>query len=204
MSSDPFSAAPLLRLPAEIRLQIYGWVIPRRVIHVRMKWTGICTPGGFSYSCLEDTHPLQETHERNVLSHQIPFGAELRVLGQTCRQVHQETTFLPFETFTWAFETAFTLDQWVSMKDIISTEHKKAIRTVAVPTPGPYRSSERFLLNLREILLVGTAYTPFTYSRDSEHAKTADLTIMTLKKDKIRNTWVRSGERAQYAKDLFA
>ncbi|RYE83302.1 MAG: hypothetical protein EOO65_04180 [Methanosarcinales archaeon] len=133
----------------------------------------------------------------------MPFGPDLRQLGQTCHQIRQETAYLPFKTFIWAFETAFTLDQWVSMKDSIPLEHKNAIRTVAVPTPGPYRASERVLLRLDEVHLIGKAYATTTYfdqpadEEDSVHA------IITLRKDTTTNTWSRSGEFAQYAKDLF-
>lgn len=203
MASIEINPSILLRLPAEVRLQIYEWVVPRRVIHVRMRWTGNHAADGFAYSCLEDTRPLRERHQRNVLSHAIPFGAELSALSQTCRTMHQETALLPFETFIWAFETAFTLDHWISMKEDISTEHKKAIRIVAVPNPGPYRSSERFLLNLREILLIGTAYSTTTYFTHPKDAKDMDLEITRLEKDKASGTWDRNGEQAQYAKDLF-
>lgn len=89
------------------------------------------------------------------------------------------------------------------MKEDISTEHKKAIRIVAVPNPGPYRSSERFLLNLREILLIGTAYSTTTYFTHPKDAKDMDLEITRLEKDKASGTWDRNGEQAQYAKDLF-
>lgn len=192
-----------LRLPAELRLQIYESVIPSRVVHVRMKWSGICTPAGFQYICLEDTDPLLASHERKTLSHAVPFGPELRVLSQTCRQIHRETAHLPFETHIWSFETAFTLDQWVSMKSQVPLAHKNTIRTVAVPTPGPYRSSERILLSLHEVLLVGNAHDKTTNIDQDVNSQTPKKAILILKKDKIADTWVRSGERAQFAKDLF-
>lgn len=203
MSGNDLNTSILLRLPAEIRLQIFSWLIPQRVVYVRMKWTGIRTQDGYAYACLEDTQPLRERHEYNVLSRGVPFGPELRFIGQTCRQMHREASLLPFETFIWAFETAFTLDQWVTSGDHIPAEHKMAIRTVAVPTPGPYRSSERFLVNLRDVLLVGTAYSTTTYFTEPKDMKDTDLAITILKKDKATGTWERNGERAQYAKDLF-
>jgi hypothetical protein len=191
------SLSPLLILPAELRLQIYELVLPRRVVFVRMKWTGICAPTGFQYCCLEDTQPLLASHERKTLSHAVPFGPDLRQLSQTCQQIYRETAHLPFKTFIWAFDTAFTLDQWVSMKDSIPIAHKNAIRTVAVPTPGPYRASERVLLKLNQVHLIGKAYASRTFEKDPVPA------IITLKKNKKTNTWSRSGESAQYAKDLF-
>jgi hypothetical protein len=193
----------LLLLPAELRLQIYELVLPRRVVFVRMKWTGICAPSGYQYACLENTQPLLASHERKILSHAVPFGPDLRQLSQTCQQIHRETAYLPFETYIWAFETAFTLDQWVSMKDSVPLEHKNAIRTVAVPSPGPYRTSERVLLNLAEVHLIGTPYATTTYFDEPTNSEDSVHGIITLKKDKNTNTWNKSGGRAQYAKDLF-
>lgn len=191
--------SPLLRIPAEVRLHIYEYVIGSRVVHVRSKWTGICTPAGFSYACLEDTEPLLESRESKVLKHAVPFGQDYLSLGSTCRQIQKETACIPFKIYTWAFETAFTLDQWVSMKSNIPVQHKNAIRTVAVPTPGPYRSSERTLLNLNEVLLIGT----FKPSTDSTSAALGGRAIITLTKSKASNAWMRRGERAEYVKDVF-
>jgi hypothetical protein len=85
------------------------------------------------------------------------------------------------------------------MKSNIPVQHKNAIRTVAVPTPGPYRSSERTLLNLNEVLLIGT----FQPSTDSTSAELGGRAIITLTKSKASNAWMRRGERAEYTKDLF-
>ncbi|KAF2027054.1 hypothetical protein EK21DRAFT_115174 [Setomelanomma holmii] len=192
--------SPFFRIPAELRLNIYEYVIGSRIVHVRSKWTGICTPAGFSYACLEDTEPLLESRESKVLQHAVSFGQDYLSLGQTCRQIQNETACLPFKIYIWAFETAFTLDQWVSMKSNIPMQHKNAIRTVAVPTPGPYRSSERILLSLNEVLLIGN----FSSTGESGPASVdTGRGIIKLTKDKASDTWLRSGERAQYAKDLF-
>jgi hypothetical protein len=192
--------SPLLRLPAELRLQIYNLVIPSRVVHVRMKWSGICTPAGFQYTCLEDTDPLLASSDKNTLSYAVPFGPDLRLLSQTCRQIHGEIAHLPFETHIWSFETAFTLDQWVSMKSQVPLAHKNTIRTVAVPTPGPHRSSERILLSLHEVLLVGTAHDRTTTTNQDVNSQASKKAIIILKKDKGADTWVRIGERARFAK----
>jgi hypothetical protein len=193
----------LLRLPAELRLQIYNLVIPSRVVHVRIKWSGICIPAGFQYTCLENTDPLLASSEERTLSHAVPFGPDLRLLSQTCRQIHGETALLPFETHIWSFETAFTLDQWVSMKSQVPLAHKNTIRTVAVPPPGPYRSSERILLSLHKVILVGTAHDRAADVNQDVNQRAPTKAMITLKKDKLVGTWVRSGERAQFAKDLF-
>jgi hypothetical protein len=127
----------------------------------------------------------------------------MRNLAQTCRQIYQETVALPFKTYTWSFETAFTLEQWVSMKVRIPLEHKNAIRTVAVPAPGPYRSSERILSNLQEVLLIGKPYSTTTAFDQITNLKGPIQPVLTLKKDKATDKWMRSGAHARYAKDLF-
>jgi hypothetical protein len=195
--------SPLLCLPAEIRLQIYELVVPSRAVHVRTRWTGICTPAGFTYLCLEDAQPLAISHERNLERHAVSFGSDVLNLSQICRQIHEETATLPFKTYTWSFETAFTLEQWVSMKFRIPLEHKNAIRKVAVPTPGPYRSSERILTDLQEVLLIGKPNNATTVYDDSRNLQSPMHPIITLKRDKATNTWKQNREHAQYAKDLF-
>jgi hypothetical protein len=195
--------SPLLCLPAEIRLQIYELVIPSRAVHVRTRWTGICTPAGFTYLCLEDTQPLAISHERNLERHAVSFGSDVRNLSQICRQIHEETATLPFKTYTWSFETAFTLEQWVSMKFRIPLEHKSAIRKVAVPTPGPYRSSERILTDLQKVLLIGKPNSATTVYDDPRNLQSPMHPIITLERDKATNTWKQSREHSQYAKDLF-
>jgi hypothetical protein len=110
---------------------------------------------------------------------------------------------LPFKTYTWSFETAFTLEQWVSMKSRIPLEHKNAIRKVAVPAPGPYRSSERILTDLQEVLLVGKPYSTSTLYDHASDSQGPIHPLITLTRDKATNTWKQSGVHAQYAKDLF-
>ncbi|KAH7359803.1 hypothetical protein BKA66DRAFT_573913 [Pyrenochaeta sp. MPI-SDFR-AT-0127] len=196
--------SPLLRLPAEIRLQIYEYVIGSRVVHVRMNWSGVCIPSGFSYSCLEETSSLLESHEKRMRKLAVPFGPDVTVLSRVCHQTYKETVALPFKLYVWAFETAFTLDQFVSVKRLVKLEHKSAIRTVAVPTPGPYRSSERILLDLQTVLLIGSFKSDRTGLEDAPRlAKGPSRAILTLKRERSNNTWVRSSKDAKFARGTF-
>jgi len=89
------------------------------------------------------------------------------------------------------------------MKSRIPTQYKNAVRRVAVPAPGPYRSSERVLVDLREVLLVGSG-SPVSGDFTSEpRLGLSPLMLITLKKDKASNAWIWGGEPAQYAKDHF-
>jgi hypothetical protein len=182
----------LLLLPAELRLRIYEHVIGSCTVYVRMKWTGICTPAGFKYSRLNDRGALLMHSENKILAQSVPFGSDVRNLASTCRQIQEESTCLPFKTYTWAFESAFTLDQWVSMKCQVPKHLKATIKTVAMPSPGPSKSSERSLLNMREIHLIGF----FNSSSDADTAEPdpgpSNQVMITLKKDKASGNWTRS------------
>jgi len=191
MGTEPDSL--LLLLPAELRLRIYEHVIGRCTVYVRMKWTGICTPAGFKYSRLSDRAALLKHGENKILVHSVPFGSDIRNLAFTCRKIHEESTCLPFKLYTWAFESAFTLDQWISMKCHVPEQLKSMIKTVAMPSPGPSKSSERFLSNMREIHLIGF----FKHADDEPHpgagSGLSKQVMMTLKKDKASGSWMRSG-----------
>lgn len=160
-----------------------------------MNWSGVCIPSGFSYSCLEDTTPLLESHEKRMRQKVVPFGPDVTILSQVCRQTHKETATLPFKLYVWAFETPFTLDQFVSVKRLVKLEHKNAIRTVALPTPGPYRSSERILLDLQTVLLIGSFKPDNTEVINAPLYEPRRRAILTLKRERSNNTWVRSSER---------
>jgi hypothetical protein len=194
--SENMRSSRLLSLPTELRLQIYEHVLGSRTVHVRMKWTGIFTPAGFVYTCLEDNEPLLESSESKTLAHAMAFGLEIHSLSHTCRQMQKETAHLPFKLYTWAFESAFTLDQWVSMKSRVPVQYKSAIRTVAVPTPGPHRSSERILQNLYEVLLIGASDSFNIPAPSIADSSAPARVIISLRRDKVTDTWIRKGERA--------
>lgn len=193
----------LLRLPAEIRLLVYEYVIGRRVVYVRMSWSGVCIPSGFLYCCLNNTTPLLEAHQKSILAQAVTFGPDLVVLSQVCRQMRKETAILPFQCYVWAFETPWTLDQFISMKRSIPNQYKYAIRMVAVPTPGPYRSSERVLTDLHTVLLIGPVKIDANNMNDtplsSAHPRGA---ILILRKAKTDNTWVRGDDHASFTSGM--
>jgi hypothetical protein len=183
---------------------VRGSVYELYIRHTLTLYLQICSiPAGFDYICLGNTQLLATTREWNMGGHAVSFGPDMRNLSQTCRQLYEETAVLPFKTYTWSFETAFTLEQWVSMKTQIPSEHKNAVRTVAVPAPGPYRSSERILTNLQEVLLIGQPYSKATVNAEHRYSQAPIQPVLRLKKDKATDTWMRGGEHAKYAKDLF-
>jgi hypothetical protein len=195
-------ASPLLRLPAELRIQIYEYVLGNRVVHVRMNWTDTRIPSGFLYTCHNDTQPLL-TKASSLRKNAVPFGPEVGAFAHTCRLIQRETACLPFTLYTWAFETAYTLDQWIKVDTGIPAQHKHALLRVAVPTPGPYRASEQILQSLHELTLIGSVDPRKTYSSYSGSHRCLHRTLILLSKSKINGMWVRGSKSARYAKDLF-
>src|SRR5690242_11447980 len=71
--SEASEQPPLLRLPTELRSQIYSYVVGTCVVHVRMNWAGIFSPTGYSYSCFSDIQPLLDCSPRDLHSNAVPF-----------------------------------------------------------------------------------------------------------------------------------
>jgi hypothetical protein len=104
--------------------------------------------------------------------------------------MREETSNLPFKTYTWAFEDAFTLDQFITTKGQIPLCHKEAIKRVALPPPGPHRSNERVLKNLQEVLLIGFSTGFRTDGHGTSTLKTPRREILRLKKDLKTDAWI--------------
>jgi hypothetical protein len=74
---------------------------------------------------------------------------------------------------------------------------------VAVPTPGPYTSSERILTDLQEVLLIGKPKSTTAVIDQARSSAGPMYPLITLKRDKTTNTWKSSGEHSQYARHIF-
>jgi hypothetical protein len=164
--SEASEQPPLLRLPPELRSQIYSYVVGSRVVHVRMNWAGIFSPTGYSYSCFSDLQPLLDCSPRDLHSNAVPFHT------------------------VWAFEDAFTLDQFVTARGLgcIPVHHKEAIRRVAVAPPGHHQSHEKVLQNLQEVLLISSIRPS---SNDGLSAATPRK-VIRLRRDTVTNTWLHN------------
>ncbi|KAF2849640.1 hypothetical protein T440DRAFT_555627 [Plenodomus tracheiphilus IPT5] len=185
----PQESSSFLALPAEIRLQIYSHILPPHVIYIRMLWTGVFIPSGFAYHCLPSSAPLISPTEKELLTNVISFSPDISTLTLICKQMHRETAILPFQTWVWAFDTPWTLDQWVSLKrGNVKQESKRSVRTVAVPMPGVFGSSESLMGDLCTVLLTGR------FRLEGEESKEEKTGILTLRRAKGSSTWVR-GER---------
>lgn len=185
--------SPLLRLPPELRFQIYDYVVENRVVHVRMNWAGIFSPTGYSYSCFNDLQPMLESSTRDLHLNAVPFGTDVILLNRVCRQMHQDTTVLPFKSWLWAFEDAFTLDQFVTARGLgcIPVHHKEAIRRIAVAPPGHHQSHEKVLQSLQEVFLIGSARISAGEGPLELNSTPPRREVKRLRRDTITNTWLQ-------------
>lgn len=192
--SSPPGQSPLLSLPPELRSQIYEYIIDSRVVHIRMNWAGIFSPAGYSYSCFNDLQPLLDSSARDLFSKAIPFDRDVTTLGRVCRQMRQDTSLLPFKLWIWAFEDAFTLDQFVTARGLgsIPVHHKEAIRKVAVTPPGHHRSHEKVLQGLQEVLLIGSVRPAEDDDQVEPNASQYRRHVIRLRRDTRTDTWLRS------------
>jgi|SRR5690242_11518238 len=193
LTSSPTGQSLLLNLPPELRCQIYEYIIGSRVVHVRIYWTGIFSPTGFFYKCFDDLQPLLECSTRD-LSKTVPFGTAITTLSSVCRQMHQDTRLIPFKLWIWAFEDAFTLDQFVTAKGLgrIPSQHKHAIRRLAVAPPGHHRSHEKVLQNLQEVLLISPALSYQGVEPTGAASSKPRRSIVHLRRDTLTDIWRRS------------
>lgn len=193
-TARPPGQSPLLSLPPELRSQIYEYIVESRVVHIRMNWAGIFSPTGYSYSCFNDLEPLLESSARDLFTKAVPFDTDVITLSRVCRQMRQDTSLLPFKLWVWAFEDAFTLDQFVTARGLgsIPVHHKEAIRKVAVAPPGHHRSHEKVLKSLQEVFLISPVR-PAAANDPSEGAASASRgDVIHLRRDTLTDTWLRS------------
>jgi hypothetical protein len=192
--SSPPGQSPLLSLPPELRSQIYEYIIDSRIVHIRMNWAGIFSPTGYTYSCFNDLQPLLDSSADGPSSKAVPFDTDVTTLRRVCRQMHADTSLLPFKLWVWAFEDAFTLDQFVTARSLgsIPVHHKEAIRKVAVAPPGHHRSHEKVLQGLQEVLLISPVRPDEDNDQPESTASASRRDVIRLRRDTLTDTWLRS------------
>ncbi|QDS73082.1 hypothetical protein FKW77_000145 [Venturia effusa] len=135
------SLSPLLRLPAEIRNQIYDLVLGNNSLHVYACKTtgGKGTAKANYYTC---TVPHSDQNHESGLQHPewlkqhlpcfTPGSARLPDLGLmfTCRQIYAETRLLPYSANEFMFVTPNSLQTYV--ESVLSHEQSKALKTLNI------------------------------------------------------------------------
>lgn len=140
--------SPLLRLPFELRLQIYRLVLGDRQIHIffvpwqhkkciekGQEYTET-TKGRFRYEVLEKRQDPWEADRRN-LRKQLPSdpsgspGAQqITLLSGVCRQLYLETALLPHQMNTWSFETMHVMERYILKENRMPLMQRRAVQTL--------------------------------------------------------------------------
>lgn len=147
-------ASPLLRLPFELRLQIYRLVLGDRQIHIFFvpwqhkkcieKGSGQeyteTTKGRFRYEVLEKRQdPWKATDRRSKDLRKPPApppsaGAQqqqqITLLSGVCRQLYLETALLPHQLNTWSFETMSVMERYILKENRMPLVQRRAVQTL--------------------------------------------------------------------------
>lgn len=143
-------ASPLLRLPFELRLQIYRLVLGDRQIHIFfVPWqqhkkciekgkggqehtTETTTKGRFRYEVLEKRQDPWKVDRRELrkLPSDLPDAQQITLLSGVCRQLYLETALLPHQLNTWSFETMHVMERYILKENRMPLTQRRAVRTL--------------------------------------------------------------------------
>ncbi|ROW05803.1 hypothetical protein VMCG_05209 [Cytospora schulzeri] len=153
--------SPLLRIPIELRLQIYELVLGNRQIHVfyvpwqhkRRTKDGQAyietTKGGFRYEVLQkrqDPWELDPKHLRGSAA-VPPFassGSRITLLSGVCRQLYHETSILPQQMNTWSFENLHVMERYILRENRMPLMQRRAIHTLYCKEKLPKALANKF------------------------------------------------------------
>jgi len=173
--------SPLLRLPSELRNQIYELVLDVGQINVCFKkWEHRAhtrtngqryyetIAGGFCCRILgQDQNPWREPKE----SSGKPPRRGLKLLSPVCRQLYHETALLPFRLNAWSFESLHVMDRFVMKEKRLALPHRRAIRLLYSQTVLP-AAVEKYFGGLEVIVLeTGLTMVRQTPERSTDNAR---------------------------------
>lgn len=177
--------SPLLRLPPELRNQIYELVLEVGQINVCFKkfehWKArthtngqryyeTATPGGFFCRVLDrDQNPW-------TLPPASQCQRGMTLLSSVCRMLYKETVLLPYSLNVWSFDTMSTMERYILKEKRLPRPQVRAIRVVYTKAVLPDRF-DRSLGGL-DVMLVqgGLRLTKVVDPHDPERrAKTWDI-----------------------------
>ncbi|KAF3767953.1 hypothetical protein M406DRAFT_329002 [Cryphonectria parasitica EP155] len=140
------SRSPLLRLPYELRLQIYELLLGDRQIHIRfVPWQykrrvkrgntdKETVKGHFRYEVLPKRQDpwasgVNQLWENAATSLQAA-GARLTLLSGVCRQLYDETALLPQKLNIWSFESMHMMERYILKDNRMHLHQRKAIEVL--------------------------------------------------------------------------
>ncbi|KUI55066.1 hypothetical protein VP1G_02402 [Cytospora mali] len=152
--------SPLLRIPIELRLQIYELVLGDRQIHVfyvpwqhkrRIKNGQAYTEtikGGFRYEVLhkkQDPWALEPKQLRKSAA--LPpasLGTRITLLSGVCRQLYHETSLLPQQMNTWSFENLHVMERYILKENRMPLMQRRAAQTLYCKEKLPKALEKKF------------------------------------------------------------
>lgn len=154
------SKSPFLRLPKEVRTQIYEYTLGGNTIIIGYETyrTVENAPESdrvipmFKYCCAvysqRDVNPFQK---------QLPFinvTYNFTPLNNICRQLYNETATLPYTLNTLAFSTHNTMFNFLFLEQRLSREQRDAIKSITLQDALPMSNLLTFMQNLQRVVLV--------------------------------------------------
>ncbi|KAK6213226.1 hypothetical protein QIS74_09228 [Colletotrichum tabaci] len=114
--------SPLLRLPPEIREQIYRLLLAARRIHVRHD------PRTSTFHCVA-LRPAANPWDHGP-RHMLSRG--LTLLVRVCRQLYHETELLPYRECAWSWQTPGLMERYLLTERRMGLAQRRAVREVCV------------------------------------------------------------------------
>ncbi|KAH6631358.1 hypothetical protein F5144DRAFT_489770 [Chaetomium tenue] len=154
--------SPLLRLPPELRNQIFELVLAVGQINVCFKkWRRRLqiknghryyetTEGGFYCRILGEAQDPWVGLKDDTTEPSACRGMTL--LSPVCRQLYHETVLLPFRLNAWSFQSMHVLDRFAIKEKRLPRSQRRAIRLLYVQTPLP-KSATKYFVGLKVIVL---------------------------------------------------
>jgi hypothetical protein len=105
----------LLRLPGEIRNQIYHHLLDGRLIHIYST-----TPRVYRRVVVKDHWSV----------HHVEIERTVNPLAAVCRQLNQETALLPFEWNVWSFQNIDVMWSFLKRRNTWSSEQRISVCTL--------------------------------------------------------------------------
>ncbi len=119
-STERNRQSPFLRLPGEIRNQIYEYALSGHVVMIY--------PGPRNWQFLKLKHFRCSSRAPGCEKFSPDAWFKLHSLGLVCRQLHDETKVLPYAYSTFQFHGGAPIGYWVSR--LLSKQQRDAIQHV--------------------------------------------------------------------------
>lgn len=157
------SKSPFLRLPEEVRTQIYTYILGGQTICIgyetyRQRETAGKLPTvvpSFRYACA-----VYNKRNVNPFGSQLPFVSvvyKYTPLNNICRQLYCETATLPFALNTLAFSTHNVMFNFLYREQRLSREQRDAITSITLQRELPTANFLVYMRNLQKVVLTDDA-----------------------------------------------